>query len=161
MFKSKKLYIYAGFIWCFLFALMSFYWASGGMIGTKSLGGSIYQHALEREEAFITVVWITGFVKLGGGLVLLLLLRDWSKIINRILYFLSFIGGVFLFLYGMANFITILLSSFGLLSLQINNFALSWRLFFWEPFWMLGGFLFILSALMYKKDNTRPNSYDI
>ncbi|MBS4177030.1 DUF3995 domain-containing protein [Bacillus sp. FJAT-49731] len=140
---------------------MSFYWASGGMIGTKSLGGSIYQHALEREEAFITVVWITGFVKLGGGLVLLLLLRDWSKIINRILYFLSFIGGVFLFLYGMANFITILLSAFGLLSLQINNFALSWRLFFWEPFWMLGGFLFILSALMYKKDNTRPNSYDI
>ncbi|WP_257352297.1 hypothetical protein [Pseudalkalibacillus decolorationis] len=43
MFQSRKSYVYAGSLWCFLFAVMSFYWASGGMVGTKSLGGSIYQ----------------------------------------------------------------------------------------------------------------------
>ena len=153
MIQSKKFFVYAGFIWCTTFTLMSFYWASGGMIGVKSLGGFIYEKALEREASFIAIVWLTAFVKLCGGLFLLLLLRDWSKITNRILYFLSLIGGIFLFLYGMTNFIPLLLSSIGLLSLQVDNFALWWRLLFWEPFWMLGGVLFILSALKFKKSN--------
>ncbi|MFJ7726203.1 DUF3995 domain-containing protein [Neobacillus sp. NPDC097160] len=153
MIQSKRIYIYVGFIWCFLFALMSFYWAAGGMLGAKSLGGLIYKKAVERESSFIAIVWFTGFIKLGGGLFLLLLLRKWSKITNCVLYFLSLIGGIFLSLYGLLNFISLILSSIGLLSLQIDNFALRWRLFFWEPFWMIGGVLFILSALEFKKTN--------
>lgn len=68
MIQSKKFFVYAGFIWCFLFALLSFYWASGGMIGIRSLGGLIYQKALEREASFIAFVWLTAFVKLCGCL---------------------------------------------------------------------------------------------
>lgn len=156
MIQSKKIYIYAGFIWCFLFALISFYWAGGGMMGAKSLGGLIYKKAMERESSFIAIVWFTGFVKLCGGVFLLLLLRRWSNVTNRVLYFLTLIGGIFLFLYGLANFISLILSSFGLLSLQIDHFALRWRLFFWEPIWMIGGVLFILSALEFKKVNILP-----
>ncbi|MGG0656695.1 DUF3995 domain-containing protein [Rummeliibacillus pycnus] len=153
MIQTKRIYIFAGFIWCFLFALISFYWAGGGMIGVKSLGGSIYKKAIERESSFIAIVWFTGFVKLCGGLFLLLLLRQWSNRTNRFLYFLTLIAGIFLSLYGLANFISLILSSIGLLSLQIDSFALKWRLFFWEPFWMIGGVFFILSAIGFKKVN--------
>lgn len=151
MVQMKRTYIYAGFIWRFLFALISFYWAGGGMLGAKTLGGFIYKKAMEREPSFITLVWFTGFVKLCGGVFLLLLLRRWSNIINRILYFSALIAGIFLSLYGLANFITLILSSIGLLSLQIDNYALRWRLFFWEPFWIIGGVFFILSAIEFKK----------
>jgi hypothetical protein len=149
--QSNKIYIYAGAIWCFGFALMSFYWAVGGMAGTKSLGGVIYQKILVREAGFIALVWVTGFFKLFGGMFLLLLLKRWTLLINRIFYLLSLVGGIFIFLYGLANFITLLLSSIGLLSLQIDHYALKGRLLFWEPFWMLGVVLFILSAVHFNK----------
>lgn len=87
--QNKRFYIYSGAIWCFLFAKMSFYWANGGMIGVKTLGGVIYKSAMEREPSFIAMVWLTGIVKLGGGLFILLLLRTWSKITNKFLFFLS------------------------------------------------------------------------
>ncbi|HET7615556.1 MAG TPA: hypothetical protein VFK27_01270, partial [Bacillales bacterium] len=87
-----------------------------------------------------------------GGLLLLLLLKDWSRRIHRFLYVLFLISGIFLFLYGFVNFTTFVLSSLGLLHLQVDGFALRWRMFFWEPFWMLGGVCFIFSALFFKKD---------
>ena len=151
--KSKNFYAVAGAVWCLLFSLISFYWASGGMAGVQTLGGVIYQKAFERESSFIAIVWITGFIKLIGGIFLLLLLRKWSKILNQVLFFLALMGGIFLFLYGLANFVTILLSVVGYMSLQIENYAAKWRLFFWEPFWMLGGVLFILSALKFNREN--------
>ncbi|NEY99165.1 DUF3995 domain-containing protein [Bacillus shackletonii] len=123
------------------------------MAGVKTLGGVIYQKAFERENSFIAIVWITGFIKLIGGLFLLLLLKKWSKILKIILFTISLVGGIFLFLYGLANFVTILLSVIGYISLQIENYAAKWRLFFWEPFWMLGGVLFILSALKFNREN--------
>lgn len=152
MIQKKKLYIYSGFIWCVLFAFMSFYWALGGMVGVKTLGGSIYQHALKREASFIAIVWLTGFIKLGGGLFLLLLLKGWTIKVHRILYYISIIGGIFLFLYGLANFISLFFAFSGLLSMQIEGYALMWRLLFWEPFWMLGGVLFILSSIKFNEE---------
>ncbi|MBS4197124.1 DUF3995 domain-containing protein [Lederbergia citri] len=148
---SQKIYIYSGCIWCVLFGFMSFYWALGGMIGVKTLGGTILKHAMERDSSFILIVWITGFLKLGGGLFLLLLLKSWPQKVHRIIYFIALIGGLFLFLYGLANFITLLLAFIGQLSMEIEGYALKWRLFFWEPFWMLGGVLFILSSSKFKQ----------
>ncbi|MBB3131460.1 hypothetical protein FHS19_006183 [Paenibacillus rhizosphaerae] len=122
------------------------------MIGVNTLGGFIYDQAVEREASFIAMVWFTGFVKLGGGLFLLLLLKRWSTMTNRILYFLAILAGIALFLYGLANVISLVFAGMGLLSLQIDDFALRWRLFFWEPFWMLGGALFILAAFKFNRE---------
>ncbi|MBJ9993628.1 DUF3995 domain-containing protein [Paenibacillus sp. S28] len=146
MIQHKEVYIFAGFIWCVLFAIISFYWAGGGMIGVNTLGGFIYNQAIEREASFIAMVWLTGFVKLCGGLFLLLFLRPWSSMTNWVLYVLGLLAGILLFLYGLANVISLIFACIGLLSLQIDDFALRWRLFFWEPFWMLGGALFTLAA---------------
>ena len=44
--KINKYFLYLGVIWTILFAGLSFYWAMGGMFGVRSLGGAIYEQAL-------------------------------------------------------------------------------------------------------------------
>jgi hypothetical protein len=36
------------------------------------------------------------------------------------------------------------------LNLALDDFSLKWRLLFWEPFWMLGGILFIQAAKKFR-----------
>ncbi len=53
-------------------------------------------------------------------------------------------AGILLFLYRFLNFITITLSLFHVLDFDLELYAVLWRLFFWELFWMPGGvFTFI------------------
>lgn len=139
--------IVAAMIWSFLFGLTSFYWASGGMIGGATLGGEIYQMALARETNFIIVLWLTGIIKIAAGILLWIMLKDGKDaFFNRIVYFAIFISGIFLFIYGLLNFTTILLSILNILDLKIDSYARWWRLLFWEPYWMLGGILYIISS---------------
>lgn len=118
----------------------------------KTLGGIIYQKALSGDENFLSLVSLTGYIKLAGGLFLLLLLRDWPGRTGRTLTFLALICGGFLFLYGFANFTTLVLDSAGLLNLHLDGYSHKWRLFFWEPFWMLGGILFIISGVNLRRN---------
>lgn len=148
--QIKKLVIYSGVVWCTVFAAMTFYWAGGGMLGVRSLGGVIYQKALSGDADFLAVVRLTGYAKLLGGLFLLLLLRKWPRPVNKALYYLSLAGGGLLFMYGLANFITLILDWMDVLKLAIEPYSRTWRLWFWEPFWMLGGILFLLSGMKFK-----------
>lgn len=154
MVDRKKGYAIAGAVWCLLFAIISFYWASGGMIGVRSLGGSIQELAIQREPSFVAIVWITGILKVIGGLFLLCLLKRWPNKTGRIFYSVALVGGVLLVIYGFVNAVTLILSNFGMMDLALDSFALKWRLYFWEPFWMVGGVLFILSAVRFKRDRT-------
>jgi len=152
--KTNKYFLYLGVTWTFLFACMSFYWAMGGMIGVRSLGGEIYEMALNPEPSFMVIVWITGFIKLLGIVILMMLLVNWKNSrIGRILYFVTKTLGLLLFIYGLLNFITISLSKVGILDFEIDKYAANWRLFFWEPYWMLGGIFYFFS--INKKRNER------
>lgn len=136
-----------GVVWSVVFAGMSFYWAMGGMLGVRSLGGAIYEMSLDPEPSFILIVWLTGFAKLLGVLVLLLLFVPWrNAVTSKVLYYLTKIAGVFLFVYGLLNFITISLSSFAILDMDLEVHATFWRLVFWEPFWMVGGICYFFSV---------------
>lgn len=144
--KTNKWFLYSGVIWAILFAGMSFYWAMGGMFGVKSLGGAIYEQALNPEPSFIAIVWITGFIKLFGAVLLIILLIKWENSrIQKILYFITKFSGLFLFLYGLFNFITIACSSIGVLNLELDRYSIFWRLVFWEPYWMIGGIFYFYS----------------
>lgn len=77
--KVNKYFLYLGVIWTLLFGGLSFYWAMGGMFGVRSLGGVIYEQALNPNPSFMTIVWITGFIKLLGVLLLFMLLVNWGK----------------------------------------------------------------------------------
>ncbi|MBP1080286.1 MULTISPECIES: DUF3995 domain-containing protein [Bacillus] len=145
MTKNKNWPIIAGAIWSFVFAIMSFYWALGGMIGVESLGGKIYQLALERNPQFILLVWITGFIKVIGGVFLLLMLMNrLPDFIKKSLYWISIVAGIFLFLYGAANFTTVGMAKWGLLEMgqqsQIGGFI------FGSPFGCLVEFFILLQA---------------
>jgi len=140
-----------GIIWTVLFAGMSFYWAMGGMLGVRSLGGAIYEMSLYPEPSFVRIVWLTGFVKLLGALLLLLLLVSWKNaVIAKALYYLAKLAGVFLFMYGFLNFITISMSAFAMLDMDLEAHATFWRLVFWEPFWMIGGICYFFSVKKYR-----------
>ncbi len=139
-----------GIVWTIIFAGMSFYWAMGGMLGVKSLGGTIYEMSLNPDHSFITIVWLTGFIKLLGVILLLMLLIHWKKtIISETLYYVTKVVGILLFLYGLLNFITISLSVFGILDFNLDSYATFWRLIFWEPFWMIGGVFYFLAVKKY------------
>lgn len=137
--------IYAGIAWTLLFALMSFYWAAGGMLGVKSLGGQIYQMALNRDPGFIPIVWATGAVKLGGVFLLLWLLRSKGSRakVSRWLSYICMAAGIFMILYGGGNFITISLAAMNVLDFDLDTYATTWRLLFWEPFWIVGGIFYV------------------
>lgn len=144
--KRNYWFITLGSVWSVMFAALSFYWAMGGMFGVKSLGGAVYEMSLNPERSFIIIVWITGFVKLLGFILLLMLLVHWRKpIITKTLYYVTKIAGVLLFVYGLLNFITISMSALHILDFQLDAYATFWRLIFWEPFWMIGGVFYFFS----------------
>ncbi|EST54686.1 hypothetical protein T458_09060 [Brevibacillus panacihumi W25] len=141
-------FIYAGMVWTLLFAFMSFYWAAGGMMGVKSLGGQIYQMAMDRDPEFIPVVWATGVVKLGGLLLLFCLMRSGNPRtkLSRWLAYSSMSAGILMILYGVGNFITISLAAIHVLDFDLEPYAIRWRLLFWEPFWIVGGIFYVFAG---------------
>ncbi|GAB3798853.1 DUF3995 domain-containing protein [Virgibacillus kimchii] len=145
--KRNHFIITLGVIWTVIFAGMSFYWAMGGLVGVRSLGGSIYEMSLNPSPSFVTVVWLSGVIKLLGIVLFWMLYRKWNKpLITRMLYYIMKIAGIFLFLYGLLNFITISLSAFNVLDFDLDSYATFWRLVFWEPFWMIGGIFYFYSV---------------
>ena len=47
----------AAFAWAVIFALMSLYWAAGGMVGGETLGVEIDRLAHERDASFVAWLW--------------------------------------------------------------------------------------------------------
>ena len=145
--KRNYWFITLGISWTVVFSGISFYWAMGGLGGVRSLGGSIYEMSLNPAPSFVVIVWITGFIKLLGVVLLSMLLVTWkNSIITRILYYVTKIVGTLLFLYGLLNFVTITLSALDILDFNLDSYATFWRLTFWEPFWMVGGIFYFFSV---------------
>lgn len=145
--KRNYWFITLGISWTVVFSGISFYWAMGGLGGVRSLGGSIYEMSLNPDPSFVVIVWITGFIKLLGVVLLSMLLVTWkNSIITRILYYVTKIVGTLLFLYGLLNFVTITLSALDILDFNLDSYATFWRLTFWEPFWMVGGIFYFFSV---------------
>ncbi|RDU37918.1 hypothetical protein DRW41_08905 [Neobacillus piezotolerans] len=142
--STNSWFIYLGIIWSVIFSAMSFYWAMGGRLGVKSLGGAIYEMSLNPSSSFLVLVWLTGFMKLlGAGLLVLVLVRRNN---SKLLFYTVKIAGAFLFLYGALNFITISLHALNILEYNLDDYATFWRLAFWEPYWMAGGVFYFLSV---------------
>ncbi len=139
-------FIALGIVWTILFSGISFYWAMGGLLGARSLGGAIYEMSLNPSPSFIRIVWLTGFIKFLGLILFLMLLIRWSNhIMMKILYYVAKIIGALLFLYGFLNFVTITLSTFNIFDFDLGSYATIWRLAFWEPIWMIGGIFYFFS----------------
>jgi hypothetical protein len=55
--RSRRSAGRAASAWAVAFALMSLYWASGGLVGGETLGVEINRLAHERDASFVAELW--------------------------------------------------------------------------------------------------------
>ncbi|WP_227357439.1 DUF3995 domain-containing protein [Haladaptatus salinisoli] len=145
---------WAGYVasaWMIVFAVLSFYWALGGTAGinTVSLG-----QELTGELSFITILWLTGILKLGGGVLALALVQPWGQLLPRRLVLLSAWGvSVLLVLHGSDFMIQGALTEDRLIGLPAPATwtTAHWQTFVWGPWWLLGGIAFYVATWNYQR----------
>lgn len=142
---------YAAAVWSFLFAAVSFYWAMGGTVGVETLGSAFSDPAVTNDPLFVAFVWITGILKVLAGVFALAVVQPWGRNIPRwILHTAIWAIGVLLTVYGAALLIQHGLMVMGVIEIptSIGSIAAArWHLFLWDPYWLLGGILFLAAAL--------------
>lgn len=156
MHKNKKLLaiIVAAAIWSFLFSFLSFYWAAGGRLGISTLGATI--ESLSMSPDFIMVVWLSALLKLLAGFVVLALLLELRKYTwSSYLAIPVFAIGIVCAGYGLINIGARVAMALNIIPTPatMQSEAAYWHLFFWDPFWVLGGVLFIAAGLVYKSSH--------
>lgn len=141
---------YTACAWMLVFAVMSFYWAVGGTAGlnTVSLG-----QEFASESWFITALWLTGILKVVGGLLALALVQSWGRRLPRWLLLIAAWGtGALLLLHGGDFMIQGAITETGFISLSgpATWTPTHWQTFVWGPWWLLGGLIFCLAAWNYQ-----------
>lgn len=140
---------YAAAAVAFAFAAVSFYWGFGGMVGVSTLGGRIEELALARDPMIITMVWVTGVLKVAGGVLALALVQPWGHKLPRWWLLLAAWGGaVLLTVYGLLQMTSVALVAFGVITptQPVEPTVLWWRLLLWEPWFVAWGLLLGLTA---------------
>jgi hypothetical protein len=138
---------YAACIWALVFAAISFYWAAGGTAGSDTIGPAITNMA--HDPAFIAVLWGTGTLKLLGGFLALALVRPWGRALpRRVLLTAAWGGGILISLYGAASWVQEGLMVVGVIRIPtgLGHTAAVWHVLLWDPWWLLGGTLFLSAA---------------
>ncbi len=150
-----KIFAYGAFVWALVFALMSFYWAAGGMIGLGTLGEGMEALARARDAELLAITWITGGLKLLAGFCVLALAQNWFTFLPRRLFHLgTWAAGILFLLYALANFVQHGRMAAGISpipDLLGSMTAVHWHLLLWDPFWLAGGLLFSGSAWLYRR----------
>lgn len=158
--QSLTLPAYAAAIWAFAFVLVSFYWAAGGTFGGDTLARSIEEQSRNPTGSFLAIVWVTGVLKALVGLLALAIVHSWGAHIPRWFVLLGvWTAGIIFTLYGLVGIIENLLWETGMRDVPASFGAdcVRWYLFFWEPFWLLGGILFLLTAWQARRSASRTN----
>lgn len=141
---------YTASAWAFVFAATSFYWAAGGTAGVDTVGPAITN--LAHDPAFIAALWAIGVVKALGGLLALALVQPWGRFLpRRALLTAAWGGGILMVLYGAASWVQEGLMLAGVIPIPsgLGHTAALWHVVLWDPWWLLGGILFVAAAWFY------------
>ena len=139
---------YAACGWALLFAALSFFWAAGGRTGL---------HPLELEVAPGNSMWIiinlgAGILKALIGLLALALVQPWGRIFPRkLLRACAWILGVGMSLYGGLGLVSDVLHVTGVIRDPENGKWFFWYLVLWDPWWVLGGVLYLTAAWLTRR----------
>jgi len=137
--------------WAFAFAVVSFYWAAGGTVGLGTLARTLREQAVARDQGFITVIWITGVLKVLAGLLALALVHPLGKVFPRWMLLTAGWGtGALLTLYGGLDIIGAGLGVAGVTD-PVDPTATRWYLVLWGPVWLAGGLLMLGAARHYTR----------
>jgi hypothetical protein len=141
--------VYAAAAWALVFAAMSFYWAAGGSLGSSTMSDAIVEPARAREPQFVALLWTTGALKAIAGLLALALIHPWGRVLPRWMPLTAtWVAGVGMLLYGGANLAARAAMAAGLVATPaaMHTAAGRWHLLLWDPWWTLGGALFVIAA---------------
>jgi len=152
--KYNKLFIYIACAWALIFAIPSFYWAAGGAVGLDTLGDEIT--SLQAEPWFVVFVWVTAFMKVALGLIVLMLLRMYdSMLLNRAVRIAVWVAGLLCLAYGGLNLLARLIMALGIIPTPdaMYSSAAMWHLLLWDPWWVLGGVSLVLAVCTAKRED--------
>jgi hypothetical protein len=141
-------------MWACAFGLASFYWASGGTLGLETVGVA----DLGRHPWFIAITWVTGALKvLAGFMALSLGQSKWKAFPLWLSVTATWGAGILFFLYGAANLVVRLLMAVRVIPTpeSMRSLAGFWHLVLWDPWWLLGGILFLATAWIHRKQKHR------
>lgn len=142
--------------WAFVFAAMSFHWARGGRwsLGTQAVA---IQEQFEDAD-FVAVLWATGALKVAAGVLALALVRPFGRRVPRVVVKGAGWGtAVTLLLYGGLGWVQALLWETGAVDIprSVGAQAATWKLLFWDPFWLLGGALFLWAMVEFRRSEKK------
>jgi Protein of unknown function (DUF3995) len=107
---------------------------------------------MAHEPAFVAVLWGTGVLKVLGGLLALALVQRGGHVFPRkVLLSTAWGVGILMAAYGGASWVQEGLMVFGVISIPagLGSTAALWHVLLWDPWWLLGGILFISAAWIY------------
>lgn len=139
--------------WAGLFALVSLYWALGGMVGIDTVGGEIERLARTGDGALLA--WGAVLAKLAGVVLALALARRWFP--RPLLLAGGWAGTALLVGYGGLTVGVELLVVAGAVDppAGIDWYAFHWHLALWDPYFVVWGVLLGIATWHYQAD-TRP-----
>lgn len=137
------MWAYAAFAWSLVFSAVSFAWAAGADLGAGTVAADRSALGWGAEPAGLAVV---GALKLLGCVLAVALARHGRLRAVRLAGWAAAIG---LLGYGAANALDHLAMVTGLRDTPeaLGETAARWHLTLWDPFWVLGGLLFLLATL--------------
>lgn len=153
---------YGAAIWAFVFALISFYWAAGGTFGADTLARGIEEQSRDPDATFLATVWATGVLKAITGLIALAMVQGRGARIPRWFLLLgAWTAGIIFTLYGIAGIVEKLLWETGVRDVpaSFGDDRVRWYLLFWDPFWLLGGLLFLIAASQFQRLGRRSRRF--
>lgn len=133
----------------FLFAAVSLYWATGGTAGLDTLGGTIEERARAGDPVIMRANWAAVVLKILGGVLALALVQPWGRRLpRRVMLAAAWTGAAVLILYGTVQTAGVALVALDVIQVTepIEPTALRWRLFLWEPWFLLWGLLLAAAA---------------
>lgn len=137
--------------WSFTFAALSCAAAmatlAGLPLGAEMFGRAIADRAQERDAGLAAILWLSGDLKAGCGLVALALLPARGRPLRGVVAATWCIGAG-LTAYGAFNVIAAGLMLAGAVATpdEVGTTAVRWHIALWGPWWLAGGALFLLAA---------------
>jgi hypothetical protein len=144
--------------WAVIFASLSLYWAAGGLAGGETLGVEIDRLAHERDASFVAELWAAFALKLVAAALALALSEPWGRRLpRRLLLVLGGATGAGITIYAVANFVQHALMATGAIGTPaaLGTHAVRWHLALWDPFWLVGGLLFLAATRAYQRSAMR------
>jgi hypothetical protein len=151
--RTAQFVAIAACAWSLLFALISTYWGLGGSFGTDHLALSIQEDLRDDDTTLLIENWSGVAAKLVWALLAWTMFRRVTRF-RRIVLLLGWATGILLTLYGGLGIVEKALMQAGVVDIatSIGEDALIWYLLLWDPYWLLGGLLFLAATWMYQRE---------